>query len=64
MSPLTLNSLGPVVTELQELNIGNWFDSSRQTIYNVCVLVGLSSASRKAAGYLGHMAKKELALVV
>ena len=57
-----LNSyLGPVVTELQELNIGHWFDTAIGRQFIRCVLVGLSSdipASRKAAGYLGHMAKR------
>ena len=57
-----LNSyLGPVVAELQELYTGQWFDTSTSRQFIKCVLVGLSSyipASRKAAGYLGHMARK------
>ena len=57
-----LNSyLGPVVAELQELYTGQWFDTSIGRQFIRCVLVGLSSdipASRKAAGYLGHMARK------
>ena len=53
--------LGPFITELLELQAGQWFSTSVGNQFVKCAIVGLSSdipATRKAAGFVGHSAKK------
>lgn len=53
--------LGPSVSELLQLQRGQWFSTSGGQQFVKCVVVCLSSdipATRKAAGFVGHNGKK------
>jgi len=53
--------LGPLVSELLELQAGQWFETSFGRQFLKCVMIGLASdipATRKAAGFVGHNATK------
>ena len=53
--------LGPFVNELLEMYQGVWLETSIGKQYIKCVVIGLSSdipATLKAAGFVGHIAKK------
>lgn len=53
--------LGPFVSELQQLQYGQWFETPFGRQFIRCILMCLSSdipATRKAAGFVGHNAKK------
>ena len=66
MAPLDntphINSyLGPFVNELQQLQYGQWFETPFGKQFIRCILMCLSSdipATRKAAGFVGHNARK------
>ena len=59
---LHVNSfLGPFVSELLQLKTGQWFSTPVGNQFVKCAIAGLSSdipATRKAAGFVGHGAKK------
>ena len=53
--------LGPLVSELLELQNGQWYETSVGRQFIKCAMVGLASdipATRKAAGFVGHNAIK------
>ena len=53
--------IGPLVSELLELQAGQWFETSVGRIFLQCAMIGLASdipATRKAAGFVGHNAIK------